>query len=235
MTPTPLAGPRVVPANDPAAIALATACLANGGVVAVPTDTVYGIAASLAVPSALRRVFEIKGRSAVKSLPVLVANFEHVAEIANGDSADLLKLARLHWPGPLTVVVPARPDLPAQVGADLVDGEHHRVHGRVALQCPQRIGHEAPNRGEIGRGGCRGLSHRGLGHRRRPEPGRSVVVSRRSFRRHPAGAAGGSIVGRELGRAVGGRYQPVLNTGWRAWALPASMDRLTSESGAQQR
>ena len=127
MTPTPLAGPRVVPANDPAAIALATACLANGGVVAVPTDTVYGIAASLAVPSALRRVFEIKGRSAVKSLPVLVANFEHVAEIATGDSADLLGLARLHWPGPLTVVLPARPDLPAEVVA--LDAAGNRTVG----------------------------------------------------------------------------------------------------------
>ena len=127
MTPTHSSGPRVVPAGDPTAIALATDCLAAGGVVAVPTDTVYGIAASLAVPSALRRVFEIKGRSAAKSLPVLVASFEHVSKIAAGESENLLELARVHWPGPLTVVLQARPDLPTEVVA--LDAAGHRTVG----------------------------------------------------------------------------------------------------------
>lgn len=127
MTPTTAGGPLVLPADDPGAIALAIERLASGGVVAVPTDTVYGIAASLAAPSALRRIFEIKGRSTLKSLPVLVAGDEQVARVAMAAPPDLLALARRYWPGPLTLVLPAEPDLPAEVVA--VDAAGRRTVG----------------------------------------------------------------------------------------------------------
>ena len=56
----------------PGAIEMASELIAQGGVVAIPTDTVYGVAASLSHPGALRRIYEIKGRDRSKPLPILV-------------------------------------------------------------------------------------------------------------------------------------------------------------------
>jgi L-threonylcarbamoyladenylate synthase len=86
-----------------------------GGVVALPTDTVYGVAASLAQPMALQRIYRIKGRPDEKPLPVLLAAADDLAHVAQDLPAALLALADRFWPGALTIVVPARADLPIEV------------------------------------------------------------------------------------------------------------------------
>lgn len=86
-----------------------------GGVVAFPTDTVYALAASLAHPAALARIFTVKGRPDAKPLPVLLASPANLRDIAIVEDDRLLSLANRFWPGPLTLVVPARDGLPPEV------------------------------------------------------------------------------------------------------------------------
>ncbi len=88
--------------------------IAEGGVVAIPTDTVYGIAASLAHPAAIERIYEIKGRPESQPLPVLVSSIEALSHLVYLDDV-IVALLDAFWPGPLTVVLPAATRLPNHV------------------------------------------------------------------------------------------------------------------------
>jgi tRNA threonylcarbamoyl adenosine modification protein (Sua5/YciO/YrdC/YwlC family) len=98
----------------PAEIARA---LMGGGVAVIPTDTVYGLAASLTEPGAIERVFELKGRPPTKSLPVLGASLDALRVIAAFDG-DAEALGRKHWPGPLTLVLARAPGFVVDLGGD---------------------------------------------------------------------------------------------------------------------
>ena len=120
---------------DPTEIERARACIAGGGVVAIPTDTLYGLAADALNPDALEKVYEIKGRPAGMALPVLVSGWEQVEAVSDveGAAGDLARtLAERFWPGPLTLVLPASPDLPPRLTAGLPT---------IAVRMPD---HEAP-------------------------------------------------------------------------------------------
>ncbi len=92
--------------------------LANGGVVALPTETVYGLEANARDPIACRRVFEIKGRPFLDPLIVQVMDLEEAAKLAYmNPEAELL--ASEFWPGPLTIVLPRKPEVPDIVTAGL--------------------------------------------------------------------------------------------------------------------
>jgi tRNA A37 threonylcarbamoyladenosine synthetase subunit TsaC/SUA5/YrdC len=84
------------------AVAQTAAVLSDGGVVVVPTDTVYGLAARPVDADAVQKVFRAKGRPEGMHLPVLAATVDHVLGlgVAFGPAAD--RLARWWWPGPLT-------------------------------------------------------------------------------------------------------------------------------------
>lgn len=89
----------------PAAVLKATVAALNAGGVAVfPTDTVYGIGASVFRPAAVKRIYKLKGRSYKKPLPYLVADRRQVAPLVEPMSERLKRLLDDHWPGPLTVV-----------------------------------------------------------------------------------------------------------------------------------
>ena len=97
-------------------------CLSRGGVVAIPTDTLYGLAADATNSDAVNRVYEIKGRPANMPLPVLVSGWEQVGTIssAEGKTLELAgDLAERFWPGPLTIVLPAATGLPARLTGGL--------------------------------------------------------------------------------------------------------------------
>ncbi|MDD5382373.1 MAG: L-threonylcarbamoyladenylate synthase [Candidatus Margulisbacteria bacterium] len=85
-------------------IKVAAKILRSGGVIAFPTETVYGIGALLSKPSAIRRIFKIKKRPRSKPLQVLIANMKQALELGKLN-AKALKLAKKNWPGPLTLVV----------------------------------------------------------------------------------------------------------------------------------
>ena len=92
--------------------------LQDGGLVAVPTETVYGLAANALDAKACRRIFRAKRRPAHDPLIVHVADRRTLERIAETNPA-VTKLARAFWPGPLTLVLPRRPAVPAVVTAGL--------------------------------------------------------------------------------------------------------------------
>jgi L-threonylcarbamoyladenylate synthase len=116
----------ILAGTAPNAIDMAADTLLSGGVIALPTDTVYGIAASLAHEPALERIFCIKGRQRDQPLPILLSSVNNLTNVAGDVDSDLLLLLDRYWPGPLTVIVPALQDLPA-----LVTGPGHTVGVRI--------------------------------------------------------------------------------------------------------
>ncbi|MCA9272247.1 MAG: threonylcarbamoyl-AMP synthase [Phycisphaerales bacterium] len=103
-------------------IQAAATILAEGGVVAFPTETVYGLGADALNPDAVAKVFAIKGRPSHNPLIVHVASIEMAKAVASEwpDAAE--KLAQTFWPGPLTIVVPKQGRVPSVVtgGGDTV-------------------------------------------------------------------------------------------------------------------
>ncbi len=101
---------EVVPA-DAAGIAKAARILESGGLVAVPTETVYGLAARADSPEAVAKIYAAKGRPDFNPLIVHVMGLEHAERYADF-SPEARALADAHWPGPLTLVLPRRHDAP---------------------------------------------------------------------------------------------------------------------------
>jgi L-threonylcarbamoyladenylate synthase len=101
---------RILPFDDEA-IAVAARLIAEGQPVAVPTETVYGLAADATNAEAVGRIYEAKGRPSFNPLIVHVADLATAERIGQFDD-DARSLAEAHWPGPLTLVVPLRADAP---------------------------------------------------------------------------------------------------------------------------
>ena len=93
------------------AIAEAARLIAAGRPVAMPTETVYGLAADAANGEAVARIYESKGRPSFNPLIVHVSDLRQAAEIASFDD-EAAALAGRFWPGPLTLVLPLRPGAP---------------------------------------------------------------------------------------------------------------------------
>jgi len=89
----------------------------DGGVVAVPTDTLYGLAADPFSASAVRRVFEAKRRPGAQPLPLVAADAAQVSSQLGTLSEDAARLAERFWPGPLTLLVTAPQSLAPEVTA----------------------------------------------------------------------------------------------------------------------
>ena len=79
-------------------------CLRKGGVIAFPTDTLYGLGADIGNERALKRIFDIKGRPPGMALPVLVSSWQQALTITDGMTEAAYRLAKRFWPGPLTLV-----------------------------------------------------------------------------------------------------------------------------------
>lgn len=108
---------EVIPADHPRALSAAVAVLQKGGLVAFPTDTVYGVGALVFAAEAVLRLYEVKGRSSEKAIPVLVAQPGDLEQVSAGLTPGARRLAARFWPGPLTLVVPKHPALPQAVSA----------------------------------------------------------------------------------------------------------------------
>ena len=89
--------------------------LRAGGLVAFPTETFYGLGAVAMAAVAARRVVAVKGRPDGKPLLVLVDSPAMVGVVAREISPRARELMARHWPGPLTLVLPARPEVPDEV------------------------------------------------------------------------------------------------------------------------
>lgn len=98
--------------HSPEVVEIATEVLRNGGIVAHPTDTCYGLAVDVMNESAIKKLYDAKGMAMDKPVSILVDSLEEAQKY--GEFSDLaLRLADEFWPGPLTLVVPRKESLPS--------------------------------------------------------------------------------------------------------------------------
>lgn len=117
----------VVAAGEATTVERAAKALLGGGLVVVPTETVYGLAALASDPGATRALFGRKGRGADVPVAVLCADAEQALALAEDVSALATELAAAHWPGPLTMVLPRRGGLGWALGEPT---------DTIGLRCP---------------------------------------------------------------------------------------------------
>ena len=100
-------------------IELAAMLSKQGKLVAFPTETVYGLGATAFNPEALRKVFEAKGRPADNPLIAHVSSIDELELLSDDVSNDARKLAEAFFPGPLTIVLPAKSTVPKEATGGL--------------------------------------------------------------------------------------------------------------------
>lgn len=147
-----------IDARQPAASALAeaVAILQAGGVVAMPTDTLYGLAADPFSSAAIARVFAVKGRSLDRAMPLVAADVDQVVSQLGPLSELARRLASRYWPGPLTLLVARPSSIPADVSggrdeigvrvpAHAVTRELCRASGRLLTATSANLSGEPPS------------------------------------------------------------------------------------------
>ena len=107
----------ILPAQNDQAIQSALEILRNGGLVAFPTDTVYGVGALAFDSQAVESIYAAKDRPMEKAIPILIGSPEDLDKVTGEVPPIAAKLAARFWPGALTLVVPKHPDLPEAVSA----------------------------------------------------------------------------------------------------------------------
>ena len=105
------------PSPDPATLRDAASALRAGGLVAFPTETFYGLGAAALSADAVRRVFAVKGRPESKPLLLLIDSVAMLDIVVSHIPPAAHPLMARHWPGPLTLIVPARDTLPEALTA----------------------------------------------------------------------------------------------------------------------
>lgn len=119
---------QVLPAADPNTARIAADILRGGGLVAIPTETVYGLGADGLNPDAVLKIFEAKGRPQDNPLILHIAEPVQLQDFCRGIPDSAWKLAERFWPGPLTIVLPCRDSVPRRTTANL---------DTVAVRCPR--------------------------------------------------------------------------------------------------
>ncbi len=113
---------RILPADSPNALPQALEILRNGGLVAFPTDTVYGLGAIAFDGKAVESIYAAKERPVEKAIPVLLADPVDMNQVAAEVPWMAKQLATKFWPGALTILVPKRVDLPEAISANSTVG-----------------------------------------------------------------------------------------------------------------
>lgn len=109
---------ETIRAQNPLALRRAFEILQSGGLVAFPTDTVYGVGALAFDKMAVESIYPAKQRPAEKAIPVLIADIDDLLKVSVTVPEIATKLATRFWPGPLTLVVPKNPALSEAVSAN---------------------------------------------------------------------------------------------------------------------
>jgi L-threonylcarbamoyladenylate synthase len=119
---------------QPEAIEQAASIIREGGLVAFPTETVYGLGADAMNRSAVQKIFEAKGRPADNPLIVHVADRKMLDRIANNISDKAERLIDQFWPGPLTLVLERKPEVAPSVSAGLLTVAARMPASKIALE-----------------------------------------------------------------------------------------------------
>lgn len=149
---------RIIPANSPHALSHALDVLKSGGLVAFPTDTVYGVGALAFDGKSVESIYAAKDRPIEKAIPILIADAEDMEKVGRDIPQIAYRLAVRFWPGPLTCVIPKQPTLPEAVSATPTVGvrvpDHEvarallRAAGPMAVTSANISGEESPSTAE---------------------------------------------------------------------------------------
>ena len=107
--------PAILSIDHPHAIRQAVSLVKSGGMIAFPTDTVYGIGVSAFQADAINRIYQVKERSALKAIPILLGDAETAEQITPRFTPLVKILSEKFWPGPLTLIVPLLSSLPGNL------------------------------------------------------------------------------------------------------------------------
>ena len=113
---------EILPASSTDTIQRALAVLKAGGLVAFPTDTVYGVGALAFDGKAIESIYVAKDRPVEKAIPILIGDAADMDKVAIDIPPTAQRLASRFWPGPLTILVPKRAELPETVSASTTVG-----------------------------------------------------------------------------------------------------------------
>ncbi len=152
----PITAPRILPTHTPelfrAAVHEAAGQLRQGGLVALPTETVYGLAANAFDSDAVHQIFEVKGRPASNPIIVHVADLDQARKCVAHWPETAAALARAFWPGPLTIVLGRStlvPDIVTAGGSTVgVRWPSHPLIQAVILECGFPLAAPSANRSE---------------------------------------------------------------------------------------
>jgi len=146
---------KIMSAGDKEALPRAIDILRNGGLVAFPTDTVYGLGALAFDGRAVESIYLAKNRPVEKAIPVLIWDVSDLGKISDDVPERTRALASRFWPGPLTVLVPKKPTLPESVSATATVAvrvpDHAVARGLLRLAGPMAVtsanlsGHASPS------------------------------------------------------------------------------------------
>lgn len=149
---------KIVSANSPDAINLALDILKDGGLVAFPTDTVYGVGALVFDGTAVESIYIAKDRPIEKAIPVLIADAEDMDKVGMDIPDVARQLAARFFPGSLTCIIPKQPTLPPSVSATSTVGvrvpDHEvarailRAAGPMAVTSANISGQPSPSTAE---------------------------------------------------------------------------------------
>ena len=134
---------EILSANSPQALSHALEILRDGGLVAFPTDTVYGVGALVFDEKAVESIYAAKERPVEKAIPVLLGDAEDIGQVAEDIPLFATRLIERFWPGPLTVLVPKKISIPVVVSATSTVGvrvpDHKVARGLLRLAGPMAV------------------------------------------------------------------------------------------------
>lgn len=113
--PYPPTHTQLLPANFPGAIIQAAAEARAGNLIVIPTDTLYGLAGDAFNSAAVRMIYAAKQRPFSKPIPILLADHSDLSRVVRTVPAVAQTFINHYWPGPLTLLLPKHPDLPAEI------------------------------------------------------------------------------------------------------------------------
>jgi L-threonylcarbamoyladenylate synthase len=124
------------------AVGLAAQTILNHGIVVVPTETVYGLVCSVFDESAVKRIFDIKGRTFDKPLPVFFDSIEQIIAVLGSENVpeSAIKLFQKYSPGPLTVIIKCGKAIPTTVTAQTETVGIRIPHSPIILSVIERVG-----------------------------------------------------------------------------------------------
>jgi L-threonylcarbamoyladenylate synthase len=124
---------EVIKSDHPVALPHAVDILQNGGLVAFPTDTVYGLAALPAKNEFIESLYTVKGRESTRAIAILMSSADQLNEVSVSPNKTAQILASRFWPGPITLIVPRHPDLPEVLSPNPTIGVRVPDH-KISLQ-----------------------------------------------------------------------------------------------------